>query len=133
MSETIPPPPPAKWDPLVAFITCMKRYAQFSGRASRSEYWFFVLACFIIGMICIVLDVFFFLGFPLIELIFWIAVMVPSLAVSWRRMHDSGLSGAHTLWGLIPYLGVIPVIILACRASANGANRFGEAPAAPEP
>ncbi|MBR5523245.1 MAG: DUF805 domain-containing protein [Akkermansia sp.] len=132
MSETTPPLPPAKWDPIIAFKTCMKRYTQFSGRASRSEYWFFALSCFIIGLICGCIDVFIFLGLPICQLVFSLGIIIPSLAVSWRRMHDSGLSGAHSLWGLIPYLGAIPVIILACRASDNGPNQFGDAPAGPE-
>lgn len=71
------------------------------------------------------------MGLPVFQCLLTFAMLVPSLAVSWRRMHDSGLSGAHSLWVLIPYLGSLVVIILACRASEAGPNRFGAAPEAP--
>ena len=123
---------PPKWNPIIAFKTCMKRYAQFSGRASRSEYWYYALALFILYFVGILIDVFLFMGFPLCELVISLGTLVPNLAVAWRRMHDSDLHGAQCLWGLVPWVGGIIVIILACRASSAGPNRFGDAPAAPE-
>lgn len=130
MTENIPTIPDS-WNPVNAFTSCMKRYAQFSGRACRSEYWFYTLAYFILYCVCMAIDLLICMGIPVFQLILMLATLVPSFAVSWRRMHDSGLSGAHSLWVLIPYLGSLVFIILACRSSNAGPNRFGAAPAAP--
>lgn len=120
----------ASWNPVNAFKSCMRHYACFSGRASRSEYWFYSLANLIIYCFAFAVDVLLFAGIPVSQLVFLVGSIVPGLAVSWRRMHDSGLSGVYTLLSFIPYVGFIIVIILACRPS-SGPNQYGRAPLAP--
>lgn len=126
----VPSKTAATWNPLTAFKSCMKRYACFSGRAGRSEYWFYVLAWVLIWMACVMVDACLFLAMPITEVTFWVVTFIPSMAVAWRRMQDSGLCGAHSLWDFIPFVGEIAVLILACRPS-SGPNKYGEAPADP--
>lgn len=96
-----------------AIKRCLMLYATFTGRASVTEYWWFFLACVIINFIP-------FLG---------ILVVVPFLAVSYRRMHDIGKSGAYWFINLIPLVGFIIWIIWAVKPSEPQANQYGEAPA----
>ena len=100
-----------------AISTCLSKYATFSGRASRSEYWFFVLFTALVGFISGIIagvvgsDV---LGY-VIQAVFWI----PGLAVSIRRMHDVDKSGWFVL---VPIYG----FILSVTAGTVGSNRFGD-------
>jgi len=100
-----------------AISTCLSKYATFSGRASRSEYWFFVLFTAIVGFISGIIagvggsDV---LGYA-IQAAFWI----PGLAVSIRRMHDVDKSGWFVL---VPIYG----FILSVTPGTVGSNRFGD-------
>lgn len=100
-----------------------KKYATFSGYASRSEYWWVQLVFFIVSLVPMIgllsvedepytpLS-----GFSVISLVFaiilTIAIIVPSLAVTWRRLHDAGFSGALFFLSFIPYLGSFIVLIL---------------------
>ena len=99
----------------------LQNYSAFSGRARRSEYWYFFLFNVIISFV---------LGFigglakmPLISTIYTLAVLIPSIAVGVRRMHDVGKSG----WFLL-----IPIynLILACTDSVKGENEYGADPKA---
>lgn len=100
-----------------AISTCLSKYATFSGRASRSEYWFFVLFTALVGFISGIIagvvgsDV---LGY-VIQAVFWI----PGLAVSIRRMHDVDKSGWFVL---VPIYG----FVLAVTPGTVGSNRFGD-------
>ena len=93
--------------------TCFSKYVTFSGRATRSEYWWFALLCFIVGMI------------PLVNFL-GILLFLPALAVSVRRLHDAGKSGLNLLWVLIPFLGQLYLIYLYVQESQPGANKWGE-------
>lgn len=101
------------------FILAFKKYAQFSGRSRRSEYWYFFLfnfiIAFVLGMIGGVM------GTPMLGYIFNLIVLVPSIAVGVRRMHDVDKSG----WFLL-----IPIynLILACTDGTPGPNEYGEDP-----
>lgn len=93
-----------------------KNYCNFNGRADRPTYWYFVLVNFIISLI---------LGFlgetgQIINLIYSLAVLLPSLGVSVRRMHDIGKSGWYILINLIPIAGPIIFIVLCCQPSIPG-------------
>ncbi len=108
---------------------CLSLYATFSGRARRSEYWFFVLFNILAGMVALMVDRVLFPGFedgvlnPLVGL----ALLLPSLAAAARRLHDRGRSGWWLLIGLVPVLGHILLLIWFCQPS-EGDNRFGPSP-----
>ena len=108
--------------------TCFNKFAVFSGRASRSEFWFFVLFGFLGGIIAIIIDVMI-LGYPYeengpINLIFSVAIIIPSIAVAARRLHDINKSGWwQLLW--ITIIGGILLIIWHATEGENKKNRFG--------
>jgi uncharacterized membrane protein YhaH (DUF805 family) len=91
-------------------VVVLQRYTQFVGRASRAEFWWFALASFIISAVLSILGratvVFSVLGF-----IYSLAVLVPSIAVGIRRLHDTGRSGWWILIGLVPLVGFIVLIV----------------------
>lgn len=101
------------------YIKVLKNYANFNGRARRSEYWYFFLFNVIISMALTYIGAA--VGFALLGNIYSLAVLVPGIAVGVRRMHDVGKSG----WFLL-----IPIynIILAATAGATGENEYGADP-----
>lgn len=110
-----------------AVSSVLNHYADFSGRARRSEYWYFVLANFIISTVLSRLGK---VGglFKALYIIYTIAVILPGLSVLWRRLHDVGRSGAYAFMILIPIVGIILVFIRLVTDSEAGTNRFGENP-----
>ena len=149
--STLPAPSnePPLWAPyygaplLAAAGRFFKKYATFSGRASRSEYWWWVLISVIVG---VVLNVIVapgsthdrygntipgpaaVIGLGLV--ILWgLATFVPGLALSVRRMHDAGMSGWMLLLSLVPFVGAVAILVfMVMPADANG-QRFDR----PEP
>lgn len=93
--------------------TCFSKYVTFSGRASRSEYWWFALFSFIVGFI------------PVVNLL-GLLLILPGLAVAVRRLHDIGKSGWNFLWVLIPFLGALYLLWLYIQESQPSANKWGE-------
>ena len=121
------------------YADVIKKYAQFSGRARRKEYWMFVLINAIIS--CVISCIDNLAGFTIstgtsqigiLSLIYALFVLVPSLAVSVRRMHDIDKSGWTILLGLIPIVGTIILIVYACKAGTVGENKYGADPKAGE-
>jgi len=112
-----------------AIKTCFAKYATFAGRARRPEYWYFSLFLGICGMATVMLDMFIFptSKFGPLTLIFQLAVLLPHIAVTARRLHDIDKSGWWLLLYLIPIIGFIILIIWMCKAGTPSANRFGEA------
>jgi len=106
------------------FIDPVKHhYADFSGRVSRQAYWMFVLVYIVLAIaIAIVESV---IGLSILGFIFALAVLVPSIALAARRLHDTGLSGWFQLIALIPFLGAIILIVLLARKGEAGANKYG--------
>ncbi len=102
----------------------LKKYADFNGRASRAEFWFFVLFLIILSVL------FSFLGKigTIIMGLINLATIIPSLAVGARRLHDIGKSGWMQLWWLLPVAGWIYMIILLATAGKPEKNEYGEAP-----
>src|SRR5690348_2196785 len=100
-----------------AVRTCLQqKYADFNGRARRSEYWFFVLFYAIVRTVANVIDaVIGTRGFGasqgLLGLLVGLALLLPGLSVAVRRLHDTGRSGWWVLIGLIPLVGVIVLIV----------------------
>jgi uncharacterized membrane protein YhaH (DUF805 family) len=111
-----------------AISTCLSKYATFSGRARRSEYWFFALFEALVNIAAGVVDGV--VNSSLIGALAAIALFLPSLAVSVRRLHDIDRSGWWLLIGLIPILGWILLFIWACTKGTLGPNRFGRDPLA---
>jgi uncharacterized membrane protein YhaH (DUF805 family) len=109
------------------FTLAYKKYAEFSGRSTRSEYWYFYLAYFIITIILSLLsslsD-----AVDIVLAIFALATLIPYLAVTVRRMHDIGKSGWNILWNLLPIIGTIYFIVLLCTKSQEGDNKYGPNP-----
>jgi uncharacterized membrane protein YhaH (DUF805 family) len=104
-------------------------YANFSGRARRSEYWFASLFAFIVNLPLVVLSSIADQGqvgiFTLMQLGWTVAIIVPSLAVASRRLHDTGKSFGYYFLILIPLVGAILVLIELLKDSAPGPNKYG--------
>lgn len=115
-----------------AIKVCFAKYAGFSGRARRSEFWFWVLFTIIVSVVASVLDNLFgtatSAGGGVVQGLASLALLVPSLAVGWRRMHDTGKSGAMYLIGIIPVIGWILVIVWAAQDSQPNQNQYGPSP-----
>jgi uncharacterized membrane protein YhaH (DUF805 family)/regulator of sirC expression with transglutaminase-like and TPR domain len=114
------------------YIKVLKKYAVFSGRARRKEYWMFVLFNFIFSLVAFILDLVIFgiglVGFSPLNIMYGLAVFVPTLAVSIRRLHDVGKSGWYYLIILIPIAGPIWFLVLTCTDSQLGDNKYGPYP-----
>ena len=109
------------------YLNCLKlHYADFKGRARRSEYWYFVLFNAIIGFVLGL--VFGLIKLQFVANIYSLAVLIPSLAVGARRLHDIGKSGWFLLVSLIPLVGFIWLIVLYCQDSQPGENGWGKNP-----
>jgi len=105
------------------------KYATFQGRARRPEFWWFVLFCFIANFVASVIDVMLFgmNDFSPLSTLFSLAVLIPSLSVGARRLHDTGRSGWWQLIALIPLIGWIVLIIWYASKGEENENRFGAA------
>jgi uncharacterized membrane protein YhaH (DUF805 family) len=102
-----------------AFVTCMKKYATFSGRATRSEYWWFALCeILILGVASMLSDN--------LAGLAALALLLPAVAVGARRLHDIGRSGWWLLVALVPFVGGLVVLYWTVLPSQAGANAFGE-------
>ena len=117
------------------FFEALRKFAKFSGRSRRSEYWYFTLVYLILAIILSVLDMATGLydesiGIGVLSAIFAIAMILPSLSVSVRRLHDTNRSGWWLLIALVPLLGAIVLLIFMVLDSEAGANRFGPNPKA---
>jgi uncharacterized membrane protein YhaH (DUF805 family) len=123
-------------------------YVTFSGRARRSEYWYWVLFVVIVAFFALFLDMRFFpewvtasaevaegmasaqaTGGPITALV-GLGLFLPGLAVTVRRLHDTDRRGWWILLGLIPIIGIIVLIVFYCTAGTPGPNRFGPDPKA---
>lgn len=106
------------------------KYAQFNGRANKAEFWQYVLVYILISIaLSLLMSIFAKVGvlrmlFWFVNLIVMLALIIPSLAVGVRRMHDIGKDGMWVLINLIPLVGTIWFIVLAVQDSEPGANRF---------
>ncbi|MAZ30240.1 hypothetical protein CL655_03065 [bacterium] len=113
------------------------QYADFSGRTSRQAFWMYVLWYVIIYVVVALVASA--VGVEALVMLLALAIFIPSLAITARRLHDTGLSGWWQLIGLVPVLGLIVMIILTVRPGEAGANQYGPATggampeAAPEP
>ena len=100
-------------------------YTNFKGRARRNEYWMFGLIVTVISLGTFVVDGIFFPGKFLITNLFFLAILVPSVAVGVRRLHDTGRSGWWLLLTVAFIFGLIALIILLALDSNIGDNKYG--------
>jgi uncharacterized membrane protein YhaH (DUF805 family) len=115
------------------YLKVLKNYATFSGRARRSEYWYFTLFNVIFGIAALVVDIVLGTtieggGYGLIYGLYVLAVLIPGLAVTVRRLHDVGKSGWMFFVVLIPLVGVIWLLVLCFTDSQLGTNKWGDNP-----
>jgi len=115
------------------YFEVLKKYVEFNGRARRAEYWYFVLFNIIISGILIFVDMKTGsydpqAGLGLISGIYTLAVMLPSIAVAIRRLHDTGRSGWWFLIMLVPIIGPFVFIYFAVLDSQAGSNQYGPNP-----
>ena len=113
------------------YLMVLKKYAVFSGRSRRKEYWFFFLFNVIVSIVLAVVDMAILGsedGAGILSIVYALGVLIPSLAVSIRRLHDIDKSGWWLLIGLIPAIGGLVLLIFACMAGTQGDNRFGPDP-----
>jgi uncharacterized membrane protein YhaH (DUF805 family) len=104
------------------YVEVLKKYVLFDGRARRQEYWMFMLVNFIISVVLAVLS----LG--VLETIYGLAVFLPSLGVSFRRLHDTDRSGLWLLLGFIPFIGALVLLYFFAQDSTPGTNQYGPNP-----
>ena len=107
------------------FVNALKKYADFTGRARRKEYWMFVLVYMVIILALTVIDTV--LGTMWLSTIASLALLVPSLSIAARRLHDTGRSGWWQLLYLIPLIGFIIMIVFLCQDS-HEENDYGISP-----
>lgn len=112
------------------YISVLKQYAVFSGRARRTEYWMFVLCNVIVMLLLGMVDKLIGGDNELISSIYSLAVLLPSLAVAARRLHDTDRSAWWLLLGLIPIIGTTVLIYFMVCNGQQGPNRFGDDPKA---
>ncbi len=108
------------------FLSVVKQYANFNGRARRQEFWMYVLFYMIFYIVLAVIDAI--TGIGLLAFIYSLALLVPSLSVGARRLHDTGRSGWWQLIGLIPLIGAIVLIVFYVQDSTPGENQYGPNP-----
>jgi uncharacterized membrane protein YhaH (DUF805 family) len=110
-------------DFMTSVRTCLaEKYAEFNGRASRPEFWWFVLFCFIVNIVAGAV----FRGW--ISSLISLALFVPEIAVGSRRLHDIGKTGWLQLLWLVPIIGWAILIYWAAQPGQAGANQYGDAP-----
>jgi len=114
------------------YIDVIKKYAVFAGRAARKEFWmFFLFHVIILSVLSIIDDAMAGEGqmsASVLSSIYSLAVFVPCLAVGVRRLHDTGRSGWNMLFGLIPFIGAIVLIVFYVLDSQPGTNKYGPNP-----
>ena len=106
-----------------AISSGFSNYVKFSGRAVRSEYWYWVLFTVLGTIVAGIIDVV--LGISVMSGLFGLATILPSLAVAVRRLHDLDRTGWWIFIGRIPLIGWIILIIWYCSRGTAGPNRFG--------
>jgi len=117
-------------------LAIAQNYCRFRGRASRSEYWYFVLFNLILNLVILALFAIAFAsrtpGFgaavTVLSYVLSIALFLPSLGLSFRRLHDTGHSGWWILINLIPIVGPIVFLVFMCKESEPEENKYGTVP-----
>lgn len=109
-----------------AVRTALSKYATFSGRARRSEYWWFTLFTVTVYIATSIIDAV--IGKDIVTLLAYLALLLPGLAVTVRRLHDTSRSGWWILIGIVPLVGAIVLIVFQVQDSHPGTNAYGPSP-----
>lgn len=104
------------------YIGVLKKYAVFSGRVQRKEYWMFFLFNIIISFLLALVK------FDIVGFIYAFAVLIPSIAVGVRKLHDTNHSGWWLLIALIPFAGAIVLLVFVSQDGQPGKNKYGPNP-----
>jgi uncharacterized membrane protein YhaH (DUF805 family) len=117
------------------YLTVLKKYAEFNGRARRTEYWMFalfnILICFaalILGLIFMKASIGLGIFLYVLLVLYSLATLLPGLAVCVRRLHDTDKSGWMILLCLVPFIGGLIVLIFMLLDSTPGTNQYGTNP-----
>ena len=109
------------------YIEVLKKYVEFSGRAHRTEYWMFFLINMVVTFAIAMVEAA--LGSPgVLGGLYALAVLLPALGVSVRRLHDTGRTGWWLLIMLIPLIGPIVILVFMVLDSEEGDNQYGSNP-----
>lgn len=114
------------------YFKVLKNYVGFGGRARRKEYWMFILVSFVLAGVLSIVDKI--LGWErasgegVLSSIYGLLVLLPTLAVQFRRLHDTDRSAWWLLIWLIPIVGWLVIVVFNCQAGTVGENRFGPDP-----
>ena len=120
------------------YVEALRKYAVFSGRARRKEYWFFILFNILIAAGLTLIDTFVgtydtLRGVGLLSGLYSLGMLLPSLAVGVRRLHDIGRTGWWLLIGIVPLIGPIVLLVFAVLESQAGDNQYGPNPIGDSP
>lgn len=114
------------------YLKVLKEYTNFNGRARRTEYWMFTLFNLLIILPLIGLDVFLMskgiLPFPILSIIYSLALLLPSIAVMVRRLHDTDRSGWWYFISFVPFVGSLILLFFLIQDGTIGDNQFGANP-----
>ena len=123
------------------FIESLKKYAVFGGRSRRAEYWYFVRFSALIGIAVVMIEGMMAGGNgiasedtvpnpmdSILSIIYTLAILIPSIAVTTRRLHDVDKSGWWQLLHFILFIGSIVILIWMLKPGTTGSNRFGDDP-----
>lgn len=115
------------------YLEVLRKYATFHGRARRKEYWFFTLFNLLIMLVLSIIDGMIGLysteaGLGILSGIYTLALLIPSLAVTVRRLHDIGRTGWWLLIAFIPLIGALILLIFTVLDSKPGSNQYGPDP-----
>ncbi|MFE3638768.1 DUF805 domain-containing protein [Streptomyces cellostaticus] len=108
------------------YIDVLKKYAVFSGRARRQEYWMFFLFNIVISIVLTIIDAA--IGSSVPAVIYSLATLLPGLGVAVRRLHDTGRSGWWLLIGFVPLVGMIILIVFLATEGKPESNQYGPNP-----
>ncbi|KAA8995177.1 DUF805 domain-containing protein [Affinibrenneria salicis] len=109
------------------YLNVLKNYVGFSGRARRKEYWMFYLFNIIVSLVVAIIDTALGLN-AILLMIYALAILLPGLAVTVRRLHDIGKSGWWILISMVPFVGGLVLVAFTCMDSQPAENQFGPNP-----